>query len=392
MIYITPPLSDLDETVLGMIDELRAELRFYLHEPRRWSESLRRAAFAAAAQGSLSIEGYRASVESTAAVIDGEEPPEVDAATRQAIGGYRDALTCVQQMATVSPEINARLLQSLHFMMMRHDFTKNPGQWRPGSVWISDSSGNVVYEAPARDLLEPLVEEMLTQVTDSDAPPPVTAAMAHLNLTLIHPFSDGNGRMARCVQTFILVGGGLGSPAFVSIEEYLGANTAAYYDVLTGVGGGKWSPQRSARPWIEFCLTAHWRQALALRQRIRETEALWDRCEQLVGRHGLANRGVGGLADAARGWTLRRSLYVKITRLTTGDEISDNTATNDLAAMVSAGLLAPLGQRRTRTYEATDELRSVWQGIRGQRPPLAAIDPYEHARRSIRARPSPPVA
>ena len=246
MIYTTPPLSDLDDTVLGMIDELRAELRFYLHEPRRWSGSLHRAAFAAAAQGSLSIEGYRASVESTAAVIDGEEPPEVDAATRQAIGGYRDALTCVLQMATVSPEINARLLQSLHFMMMRHDFTKNPGQWRPGSVWISDSSGNVVYEAPARDLLEPLVEEMLTQVTGSDAPPPVTAAMAHLNLTLIHPFSDGNGRMARCLQTFVLVGGGLGSPAFVSIEEYLGANTAAYYDVLTGVGAA--DGRRSAAP------------------------------------------------------------------------------------------------------------------------------------------------
>lgn len=93
------------------------------------------------------------------------------------------------------------------------------------------------------------------------------------------------------------------------------------------------------------------------------------------------------------GWgSSQRSLYVKITKLTTGDEISDNTATNDLAAMVSAGLLAPLGQRRTRTYEATDELRSVWQGIRGQRPPLAATDPYEHARRSIRARPSSPVA
>ena len=390
MIYTTPAVSGLDETVLGMIDELRAELRFYLHEPRRWSGSLRRAAFAAAAQGSLSIEGYCASVESTAAVIDGEEPPEVDTATRQAIAGYRDAMTCVLQMATDSPEINARLLQSLHFMMMRHDLSKNPGQWRPGAVWISDRSGHVVYEAPARDLLEPLVEETLTHIAGSDAPTSVTAAMAHLNLTLVHPFSDGNGRMARCLQTFVLVGGGLGSPAFVSVEEYLGANTAAYYEVLAEVGGGAWSPQSSARPWIEFCLTAHYRQTLALRQRIRETEALWDRCEQLVGRHGLANRCVGGLADAARGWTLRRALYVKTTKLTTGDEISDNTATSDLAAMVSAGLLRPLGERRTRTYEATDELRSVWQRIHLQGPPPETTDPYEHSRSRSQGHLSPP--
>ncbi len=32
----------------------------------------------------------------------------------------------------------------------------------------------------------------------------VRAAMGHLNLVMVHPFSDGNGRMARCLQTLIL--------------------------------------------------------------------------------------------------------------------------------------------------------------------------------------------
>ncbi len=43
-----------------------------------------------------------------------------------------------------------------------------------------------------------------------------------LNLVLIHPFRDGNGRMARCLQTLVLAREGMVSPIFASIEEYLG--------------------------------------------------------------------------------------------------------------------------------------------------------------------------
>ena len=390
MIYATPPLRDVDESVLGMIGALRDELRFFLHEPRRWTGSLRRAEFARAARGSLSIEGYHTSVESAAAIIDGEEPAEVSDETRQAIAGYREAMTCVLQIAPGAPDINVSLLLSLHFMMMQYDFAKHPGRWRPGAVWVRRGSGEVVYEAPDRELVEPLVTEALAQFAHSEAAPPVAAAMAHLNLTLIHPFSDGNGRMARCLQTLVLAAGGEGAPQFVSIEEYLGANTAAYYAVLTEVAQGTWSPQNSALPWIEFCLTAHYRQALTVLRRIRELEALWDACEQITRRHRLASRTVGALVDAARGWRLRRSLYVSITKATAGEDISDAVATSDLAAMVRAGLLHPVGQKRGRSYAPTEELTNLRQGIRSRRRPAGADDPYEIARAGPSAEPRLP--
>jgi Fic family protein len=49
--------------------------------------------------------------------------------------------------------------------------------------------------------------------------------MAHLNLVMIHPFRDGNGRMARCLQSVVLAREGVLSPVFMSVEEYLGRNT-----------------------------------------------------------------------------------------------------------------------------------------------------------------------
>jgi len=380
VIYATPPLAAADEHVLDEIEALRVELRFYLHRPRRWYGTLRRSTFARAVQGSNSIEGYHASVEDVAALIEHEEPLDADTETRQAIGGYRDAMTYVMQLAPTSPTIDASLLRALHFMMIKHDLAKNPGQWRPGAVWVQNAFGDPVYEAPDRDVLESLIDELLAQVNSAASVPMIAGAMAHLNLTLLHPFSDGNGRMARCLQTFLLARDGILSPEFSSIEEYLGRNTSAYYDVLTEVAQGQWSPQRDARPWVEFCLTAHYRQAATLLRRIQEAEALWDRCEQAATRHGLADRVVGAMCDASRGWRLRRSLYVKITESASGDKISDAMATRDLAAMAKAGLLNPVGQKRGRYYEPTQGLRTVWDEIQTSRTVGPIANPYDRER------------
>lgn len=133
----------------------------------------------------------------------------------------------------------------------------------------------------------------------------------------------------------------------------------------------------SARPWIEFCITAHYRQAMTLRRRIREVETMWDRCEQLAARHRLPGRTVAALVDAAQGWRLRRSLYVKITEASTGEKVGPAVATRDLAAMARAGILDPRGERRGRHYMGTALLRAVWQEIRATRPARGHDDPYQ---------------
>jgi len=381
VIYRTPTVTDADRVVLEHIEELRSRLRFYLREPRRWFGTLRRATLARAVQGSNSIEGYHASVEDVVAVIEGEEPLNADEETRHAIEGYRDAMTYVLQLglSPPMPPLDESLVKSLHFMMLKYDLTKHPGQWRPGAVWVENQDGEIVYDAPPRDELDGLVAEVLASVNAAGGDPIVRAAMAHLNLALVHPFSDGNGRMARCIQSYVLAGEGLLSSEFLSIEEYLGRNTNAYYDVLTEVAQGAWSPGRDAHPWLRFCLTAHYRQAQTLLRRIEETEALWDRCDQLARHHRLPDRAVGALCDAARGWRLRRSLYVKTVRSSVGEEITDGTATRDLSAMAKAGLLEPVGEKRGRYYTPTDELTKVWRAIRDARKRRPDDDPYDLA-------------
>lgn len=376
MLFKTSQLDAREREVLAEIDRLRGSLRWQISAPRRWVGSLRRLSFARAVQGSNTIEGYNATLDDVAAVVAGEEPTDADAETRLALGGYRDAMTYVLQLAE-DPHFrfDETLLRSLHFMMLNYDLPKNPGRWRPGAVYVrNDASGDIVYEGPPAELVPALIAELIESVSiETDATTPlVRAAMAHLNLVMIHPFSDGNGRMARCVQTLVLAREAILEPPFASIEEYLGRNTQAYYDVLAEVGGGAWSPQRDARPWLRFSLTAHLRQARTLLARVKESEQLWERCSIEAQGAGLPARVIPVLFNAALGFRAQRSLY----RALVEDDVSDAMASRDLRAMANAGLLVAHGEKRGRFYTASPSLRGVAQEIRGTRPRQDASDPF----------------
>ena len=128
-------------------------------------------------------------------------------------------------------------------MMTEYSLESGPGLWRPGPIWVrNDATGEIVYEGPSPDEIPVLIDELVADLAANTAAPAlVRAAMAHLNLVMIHPFRDGNGRMSRCLQTLVLAREQIVPKDFSSIEEYLGKNTDAYYRVLGAVGQGRWN-------------------------------------------------------------------------------------------------------------------------------------------------------
>jgi Fic family protein len=381
MIFETPTLRDDEHDAIELIADLRDQLQDRVAEPRRWAGSLRRMAFARAVQGSNSIEGYNASLDDVVAAVEGEPTLDADEETQLALTGYRDAMTYVLQIAGDDGlQVDAGLLKSLHFMMIKHELRKNPGQWRPGDVYVLDEEGTKVYEGPPSEKIQPLIVEMLAQLGNEESPVLVQAAMAHLNLVLIHPFSDGNGRMARCLQTLVLARDRVVAPIFSSIEEFLGRNTQPYYDVLADVGAGAWHPDRDARPWLRFCLRAHFLQIRTMQRRRAEIEELWNGCVALADRRGLPERCAAALVDTAYGLRIRRRSYQVAGEEMTGEEISNQSASRDLKAMVDLGLLLPVGERRARYYLGGDEARSLRREIRAKRPTEATDDPFRIVR------------
>jgi len=378
MIFQTPTLRNDEEEVLELLSEQREQLRDRVAEPRRWTGTLRRMAFARAVQGSNSIEGYNASLDDVIAAVEGEPTLGADEETQLALAGYRDAMTYVLQIADDETlDVDEGLLKSLHFMMLKYDLSKNPGRWRRGTVYVRQGeTGEIVYEGSPVEAVSGLIEELFRDLDEDGGSVVVKAAMAHLNLVMIHPFSDGNGRMARCLQTLVLARDRVLAPVFASIEEFLGRNTGAYYSVLADVGAGAWNPTRDARPWIRFCLRAHYTQVRTMLRRREEIEALWNASLAAVRANGLPERCGSGVMDAAYGLRLRRRSYRTSVKAVTGDEISDLTASRDLRAMVDNGLLTAVGERRGRYYLAGTEVQELRASVRAARAPKVVDDPF----------------
>lgn len=127
---------------------------------------------------------------------------------------------------------------------------------------------------------------------------------------------------------------------------------------------------------MEFFLTAHRRQAAALHRRIDRFQALWDHCEQSAIRCRLPDRTIDALMHSARGWSLNRSRYMRTVSSASGEQISDAMATRDLAAMVAAGLLDPVGEKRGRHHLPSESLRALELEIRAAQRARPETNPY----------------
>ncbi|MER7244332.1 Fic family protein [Kribbella sp. NPDC000426] len=384
-IFSTPDPDLEDQEVLEQIYTYRSELADVLRVPRRWVGGLRRSMLARAIQGSNSIEGYDVALDDAAAALDDEEALSADERTFAEIRGYRQALGYVLAMAKDTDfRLDVSAVRGMHFMMLGHDLTKSPGSYRPGAVYVHDeTTGENVYEGPLADEVPALVGELMADLARDDTSDPlIRAAMAHLNLVMIHPFRDGNGRMARALQTLVLSRGGIGEPAFSSIEEWLGSNTEDYYRVLAATGAGGWHPDRSAALWVKFNLRAHHIQAQTVRRRYREAGKLWQLFDEVIDEFGLPERVADELFDASLGFRMRRSTYVRRAG------IEERTASRDLAKLTELELLQAVGETKGRHYVMGGRLTLIVQAALSNREALA--DPYPWMRQRLAA-PAPTV-
>jgi Fic family protein len=307
------------------------------------------------------------------ALVANEEPPLDERSEAWLSGlGWKQAMTYVLQAAQDTTfAYDESLLKGLHFMMLSHEIDKRPGRWRDRGIFVySEADDRVVYEGPDVALVPDLIQALIAslQEADSSVNPIVAAAMAHLNLVMIHPFKDGNGRMSRCLQSLVLARSGTHSPVFLSIEEYLGRYTPEYYEVLASTGQGQWNPQRDAKDWVRFCFAAHFFQGSKVTKRIKIAEAAWRAIESIVIRHGLPDRSITPLIDSFLGRRLRNPYYREQA------DVSEQVATNDLVKLVKAGLLVANGEKRGRYYTRGKIIEDLYAELR---PQPGIPHPYE---------------
>lgn len=375
-LFEAPKLDATEQEVIRRIGTIRQSVKYLFSTSKRWTGLLARVTLAKSIQGSNSIEGYLVSDEDAIAAVAGQEPL-TDPKTENwlAVSHYRNAMRYILQLAEDQHFAwDANLIRGLHYQMVAYDLEKNPGRWRPGGIHVRRAAtGEVVYTAPDPEVVPSLVNALVQWLSKEDAPPMVKAAMAHLNLVMIHPFRDGNGRMARALQTLVLVRAErILDPRFCSIEEYLGEVRDAYYAVLGEVGGGKWNPSNDARPFVRFCIKAHLHQAERLLGFSKYMQRIWDEVEEEAKRHGFPERAKYALAEAAMGLKVRNATYRQLA------EIKEHLASRDLKELADAGFLIAEGERRGRVYAAGETLKAIRKAALEAFPPPKMIeDPFK---------------
>ncbi len=377
MLYATPALDRDDQRVLAEIDAFYAAFVQSTGGAKagEWVGGVRKRLFASAIRGSNTIEGYTVSQSTATAIVDhAAVPADVPEDSREAVRGYRDALTWVTQTADMdSFDYSEAVLSALHFMMMRFWPGRSPGRYRTRGIVVTGSDPLVpAYVGPEADQVPALMGELVDWLNGGDlsAPLLVRAAMAHLNLVRVHPWRDGNGRMSRCLQTLVIARGGRLAPEFCSIEEWLGfdINTGDYYRALRETGG-TYEPATDVHGWVRFCLRAHHLQAQVVDRRLRYGREVWTGLAGLVRGGGFPERSVAALYAAATE-QLRREVYA------TEEGLSRDQSVRDVRALERAGLLTPVGYGATLTYVAAGAAREFADEV-AARLTAPAREPYQ---------------
>jgi Fic family protein len=131
------------------------------------------------------------------------------------------------------------------------------GRWRddrsgPMQV-VSGAEGreHVHYEAPAAARLDADIKAFLDWLnSEGDIDPVLKAALAHLWFVTVHPFDDGNGRIARAIADMALARSEDSPQRFYSMSAQIRLERNTYYDMLESTQKG----DLDVTPWMEWFL------------------------------------------------------------------------------------------------------------------------------------------
>ncbi len=130
----------------------------------------------------------------------------------------------------------------------------------PGTKLARGQTGEVIYTPPeGEELLRSLLgnwERFLHEARDLD--PLIRMAVGHYQFEAIHPFTDGNGRTGRVLNSLYFISEGLLTLPILYLSRYIIRNKSDYYDLLLDVTrNANWND------WLRYMLkgiheTAEW--------------------------------------------------------------------------------------------------------------------------------------
>jgi len=225
----------------------------------------------------------------------------------------------------------------------------NVGGWRNDATGpmqvVSGSVGRerVHFQAPSAERLDAEVTSFLAWFNQGpDIDPVIKSALAHLWFVTIHPFEDGNGRIARAIADLMLARSDRSAQRFYSMSAQIRVQRKAYYEMLEATQKG----DLDITSWLEWflaCLGGAIDSADTILAAVLGKAEFWDTHAE-VPLNQRQRQVLNRLLDGFEG-KLTTSKWATLTKS------SQDTALRDIDALVQANILVKdAGGGRSTSY------------------------------------------
>ena len=204
------------------------------------------------------IEGIEAPAERIKKIVEQKTTPKNR--SEQEIAGYRDALATIHANYPNMPFTPGLVLQ-LHRDLYQF-VAQQGGRWKMTDNEISETRAdgtkvNRFRPIPAHQTPEAMdrLHTLFKEQWDREEIDPLLLIPAYvLDFLCIHPFTDGNGRMARLLTLLLLYQAGFEVGRYISLEHLIENQREGYYDALYKSSQGWHDGEHSLLPWWEYFL------------------------------------------------------------------------------------------------------------------------------------------
>lgn len=237
------------------------------------------------------------------------------------------------------------------------------GEWRDGVAIVVDHiTGKAMHEGPPPDEVEPRMRSMfewLARRLAAGEPPFVLAGAMHYGITDVHPFADGNGRVARLFQVALMMKAGVLPGRMFSFERFYAEDRNAYYAALRSVR----EQTLNMETWLHYFLGGL----------VEEYERVAATVEDLSSM--TRSGGAGPVRLSAHQERALTALRIQGRREFTRREyeqaagVGRSAAGNDLRQLVGHELLAPRGSGPATRYAFTGTVTAASDGETGRGRP-----------------------
>lgn len=258
------PVYSITSTILSRISEI-AGIKAAIERSRVLplnEAQLRRQAILRMAHTSTSIEGNKLAQFEVGKVLEGKtvRAPQKDILE---VESYYKALKLLDELSKVKNSISEKEILTLHKAVIDGLVDKEKvGKYRPSDVYVLDDLGGgreiLRFKAPPVTQVKKLTDELLNFLKNSKKDtihPIIRAGILHLQFVSIHPFTDGNGRVARLLTQLQLYRDGWDFRKILVLEDYYNRDRMSYYKAENLAQGAKYQEDMDFTPWLEYFTT-----------------------------------------------------------------------------------------------------------------------------------------